>query len=65
MLARTYGGRVTAAALDGTVEVGDPDVQASAAAIGLITETVQALPRNPNEALLLQSLFTRLAALVA
>ncbi len=65
VLARTYGGRVTAAALDGTVEVGDPDVQASAAAIGLITETVQALPRNPNEALLLQSLFTRLAALVA
>jgi DNA polymerase-3 subunit delta' len=65
VLARTYGGRVTTAALDGTVEVGDPDVAAAAAAIGLISETVQALPRNPNEALLLESLFGRLAALPA
>ena len=45
--------------------VGDPDVRSAAAAVGLITETAQALPRNPNEALLLQSLFVRLAALAA
>ena len=54
VLARTYGGRVTTAALSGTVEAGDPDVRAAAAAIGLITETVQALPRNPSESLLLR-----------
>ncbi len=65
VLARTYGGRVTTAAAKGTVEVGDPDVRAAAAAIGLITETVKALPRNPNESLLLESLFLRLAALAA
>jgi DNA polymerase III subunit delta' len=65
VLARTYGGRVTTAALDGAVERGDPDIRAAAAAVGLITETVQALPRNPNEALLLESLFSRLAALAA
>jgi DNA polymerase III subunit delta' len=65
VLARTYGGRVTTAALDGAVEVGDADVRAAAAAIGLITEAVQALPRNPNEALLLESLFSRLASLAA
>jgi hypothetical protein len=38
-------------------------VRAATDAVGLITEVAQALPRNPNEALLLQSLFTRLAAL--
>ncbi len=45
--------------------VGDQDVQAAAAAVDLITEVTQALPRNPNETLLLQSLFVRLAALAA
>ena len=30
-----------------------------------ITEAAEALPRNPNEALLLQSLFVRLAVLAA
>jgi hypothetical protein len=44
---------------------GDLDVLAATDAVGLITEVAQALPRNPNEALLLQSLFTRLAALAA
>jgi hypothetical protein len=43
--------------------VGDEDVRSAAAAVGLITETAEALPRNPNEALLLQSLFVRLASL--
>ncbi len=42
---------------------GDLDVRAAANAVGLITEVARALPRNPNESLLLQSLFTRLAAL--
>jgi DNA polymerase-3 subunit delta' len=65
VLARTYGGRVATAVLDGPPETGDPDIRGAAAAIGLITETVQALPRNPNEALLLESLFTRLGALAA
>ena len=45
--------------------VGDEDVRSAVAAVGLITETAEALPRNPNEALLLQSLFVRLAALAA
>jgi len=34
-------------------------------AVLLITETAEALPRNPNETLLVQSLFVRLAALAA
>ena len=45
--------------------VGDEEVRSAVAAVGLITETAEALPRNPNEALLLQSLFVRLAALAA
>jgi hypothetical protein len=45
--------------------VGDQEVRASAAAVGLITDAAESLPRNPNEALLLQSLFLRLAALAA
>jgi DNA polymerase-3 subunit delta' len=66
VLARTYRNRVSAAAA-GTVPVpvGDQDVRSAATAVGLITEVAQALPRNPNEALLLQSLFVRLAALAA
>jgi DNA polymerase-3 subunit delta' len=64
VLARTYGSRATSAAqANGGVPPGDPDVQAAATAVGLITEAAQALPRNPNETLLLQSLFVRLAAL--
>ena len=62
VLARTYRTRVTRVAPRG-IAPGDLDVRAAADAVGLITEVAQALPRNPNEALLLQSLFTRLAAL--
>jgi DNA polymerase-3 subunit delta' len=65
VLARTYRSRVVTAAATGAVGVGDEDVRSAAAAVGLITETAEALPRNPNEALLLQSLFVRLAALAA
>jgi DNA polymerase-3 subunit delta' len=65
VLARTYRGRVAAAAAAGAVPAGDPDVRAASAAVGLITEAAESLPRNPNEALLLQSLFVRLAALAA
>jgi DNA polymerase-3 subunit delta' len=65
VLARTYGGRVTGPAARGAVGVGDQDVRSATAAVGLITEAAEALPRNPNEALLLQSLFVRLAALAA
>jgi DNA polymerase III subunit delta' len=65
VLARAYRGHVADAAAAGSVTVGDPDVRSAVAAVGLITETAQALPRNPNEALLLQSLFVRLAALAA
>jgi DNA polymerase III subunit delta' len=66
VLARTYGARATGAAHAVTgVPAADRDVQAAAAAVGLITEAAQALPRNPNETLLLQSLFVRLAALAA
>ena len=64
VLARSYRGRVVRAAR-GDVAVGDPDVRSAAEAVGLITETAEALPRNPNETLLVQSLFVRLAALAA
>jgi DNA polymerase-3 subunit delta' len=62
VLARTYRTRVTRGVQRG-IPPGDLDARAAADAVGLITEVAQALPRNPNEALLLQSLFTRLAAL--
>ena len=65
VLARAYRSKVSAAAAAGTVAVGDEEVRSAVAAVGLITETTEALPRNPNEALLLQSLFARLAALAA
>ncbi len=62
VLARTYRTRVTRAAAE-VLPNGDLDARAASDAVGLITEVSQALPRNPNESLLLQSLFTRLAAL--
>lgn len=66
VLARTYGARATGAASSAADrDPGDRDVQAAASAVALITEAAQALPRNPNETLLLQSLFVRLAALAA
>jgi DNA polymerase III subunit delta' len=65
VLARTYRAQVVRAATSGVVAVGDQDIIAASEAIGLITEAAEALPRNPNESLLLQSLFVRLAALGA
>jgi len=56
---------VRAASSGGGVTVGDVDVRSANAAVSLITETAAALPRNPNETLLVQSLFVRLAALAA
>ena len=64
VLARAYRSRVVRAAR-GDVVVGDQDIRSAADAVGLITETAEALPRNPNETLLVQSLFVRLAALAA
>ena len=65
VLARTYRDRVAGAASTHNVTVADEDVRSAVAAVGLITEAAEALPRNPNEALLLQSLFVQLAALAA
>ncbi len=65
VLARSYRGVVVAAADAGAVTVGDPEVRGAADAVGLITEASESLVRNPNEALLLQSLFVRLASLAA
>jgi hypothetical protein len=65
VLARAYRGRVAAAAQAGTVAVADQEVRSAATAVSLITKAAEALPRNPNETLLLQSLFVRLAALAA
>ena len=75
VLARTYRTRVVravsarpaASAHDGpgALALSDREVQAAATAVRLITEVAESLPRNPNEALLLQSLFSRLAALAA
>jgi DNA polymerase-3 subunit delta' len=65
VLARTYRTQLGGVVRGGAAGVGDQDVRAAAAAVDLITEVTQALPRNPNETLLLQSLFVRLAALAA
>jgi DNA polymerase-3 subunit delta' len=62
-LARAYGGRVVQGVA--TVPIGDMEARAAVDAVALITEATRALPRNPNEALLLQSLFARLGALAA
>ena len=64
MLARAYPGGWSGSPA-GAIAVGDPDVRSATQAVGLITETAAALPRNPNETLLVQSLFVRLAALAA
>ncbi len=65
VLARAYRDRVTAAARAGPVAAADQEVRSAASGVALITEAAEALPRNPNETLLLQSLFARLAALQA
>jgi DNA polymerase-3 subunit delta' len=63
-LARVYRQQVISSGNRPPVQ-GDPDVRAALQAVALITETAQALPRNPNESLLLQSLLLRLGALAA
>jgi DNA polymerase-3 subunit delta' len=61
-LARAYGQRVLVLAGGGA---SNREARAAAEAVGLITEAARALTRNPNEALLLQSLFVRLESLAA
>jgi DNA polymerase-3 subunit delta' len=61
-LARAYRDRMTAQAVGGDAGAG-VHAQAAADAVRLITEVAQALPRNPQETLLLQSLLVRLGAL--
>jgi DNA polymerase-3 subunit delta' len=61
-LARAYRDRLTTQATEGGA-VADIHAQAAAEAVTLITETTRALPRNPQEALLLQALLVRLGAL--
>jgi hypothetical protein len=41
----------------------DLHARAAIQAVGLITEAAQALPRNPQESLLVQALLVRLGAL--
>jgi len=61
-LARAYRDRMTAQAVGGDAGA-DAHAKAAAEAVHLITEVAQALPRNPQESLLLQSLLVRLGAL--
>ncbi len=63
-LARAYRDRMTAQAIGGDAGAG-VHAQAAADAVRLITEVAQALPRNPQESLLLQSLLVRLGSLAA
>ena len=65
VLARAYRGRVVRRGQRAPWRWATRTSRSATAAVGLITETAEALPRNPNEALLLQSLFVRLAALAA
>lgn len=61
-LARAYRERVATQALGTDVTAG-VHAQAAAEAVTLITEAARALPRNPQESLLVQSLLVRLGAL--
>jgi hypothetical protein len=61
-LARAYRDRMLSQAAQGVIAA-DTHAQAAAQAVALITEVAQALPRNPQEPLLLQSLLLRLGAL--
>jgi DNA polymerase-3 subunit delta' len=61
-LARAYRDRMTTLA-SGTDALSEAHAAAAAEAVALITETTRSLPRNPQETLLLQSLFVRLGAL--
>jgi DNA polymerase III subunit delta' len=65
-LARAYRDRmVTQAQAAGGDASADIHARAAAEAVTLITEAARALPRNPQETLLLQSLLVRLGALSA
>jgi DNA polymerase III subunit delta' len=65
-LARAYRDRMVAQARGaGSDASAHIHAQADAEAVALITETARALPRNPQETLLLQSLLVRLGALAA
>jgi hypothetical protein len=61
-LARAYRDRMVTQAA-GSDAVADTHAQAAAQAVTLITDVARALPRNPQESLLLQSLLVRLGAL--
>jgi DNA polymerase-3 subunit delta' len=61
-LARSYRDRMVTQTAQADVSA-DIHAQAAATAVALITETTVALPRNPQESLLLQSLLVRLGAL--
>jgi DNA polymerase-3 subunit delta' len=61
-LARAYRERMTTQAV-GTGTAAGVHAQAAAEAVTLITDAARALPRNPQESLLLQSLLVRLGAL--
>jgi hypothetical protein len=60
-LARVYRDRFVRAAAGGPGS--DAEVRGAAQAVALITDATRALPRNPNDALLLQGLLVRLGAL--
>ena len=62
VLARSYRDRAVAVNRDRST-AGDEHARAAVQAVSLITEATQALPRNPQESLLLQSLLVRLGAL--
>jgi DNA polymerase III subunit delta' len=65
-LARAYRDRALAQARGAGNHTGaDIHAQAAAEAVALITDAARALPRNPQESLLLQSLLVRLGALSA
>jgi len=61
-LARTYRDRLIAQTT-GSDAVADIHARAAAEAVALITDVTRALPRNPQESLLLQALLVRLGAL--
>jgi DNA polymerase-3 subunit delta' len=61
-LARAYRDRMVSQ-VGGTDAAGDIHAHAAAEAVTLVTDATRALPRNPQETLLLQSLLVRLGAL--
>jgi len=62
VLARAYRDRAVPRGSGATV-VEDLHARAAIEAVALITDTTRALPRNPQESLLVQSLLVRLGAL--